>query len=361
MPIEYVFGRKMSDNQNLRKKKKYETGSIPREESAPLRHIPRVAALHDMSSFGRCALTVVIPTLSAMGVQCVPVPTALLSTHTGGFSDMYFRDLDSVGAVDGIGEHFRELRLDMDAVYTGFLGSDRQVATVKKFISDVTSGSGRKPLVFVDPVMADDGVMYSACSPELVDSMRDLIRVADVITPNVTEACLLAGVTYRDTSGLSRKEAEKFAADLEGRISCITDAAVVITGILCEMVPDGDPAPAGFGESNGFDSCTGFSGLVGTYAAGKLHVQRSVGREYPGTGDIFSSVLLGDLLSHEKLRRSGRDPAAILSALPHAAAAASEFTSYTISYSVKYGSGEPARDGVLLEGCLDRLIPKKHE
>lgn len=356
MPIEYVFGRKMSDIQKNEKRKKYETGSIPRPENAPLRYIPRVAALHDLSSFGRCALTVVIPTLSAMSVQCVPVPTALLSTHTGGFSDMYFRDLDTVGAVNGIGEHFRELRLDMDAVYTGFFGSDRQVASVRKFISDVIAGSGRKPLVFVDPVMGDDGVMYSACLPELADSMRSLIRIADVITPNVTEACLLAGVPYMDTSRLSRAEAEDFAADLTRKIADLTDAAVVITGILAEMVPDDDPAPVSFGESNGFDSCTGFSGLVGTYAAGKLYTQPSIGREYPGTGDIFSSVLLGDLLSHPELRSEDRKRDQILAALPRAAALASRFTAYTIEFSVKHGSGEPARDGVLLECCLDRLI-----
>ena len=86
-----------------------------------IRKLPRVAALHDLSCFGRCALTVIIPALSAAGIQTIPVPTALLSTHTGGFTDMHFRDLDD--SIEAIGKHFSELGLDLDAIYTGFLGS----------------------------------------------------------------------------------------------------------------------------------------------------------------------------------------------------------------------------------------------
>ncbi|MCQ2353922.1 MAG: bifunctional hydroxymethylpyrimidine kinase/phosphomethylpyrimidine kinase [Clostridia bacterium] len=328
--------------------------------AAERRKIPRIAALHDLSSFGRCALTVVIPTVSAMGIQCVPVPTALLSTHTGGFCNMYFRDLDSIGAISGIGEHFKELGLDFDAVYTGFLGKSEQVSSVEKFIDDVNAAADEagkhRPLLFVDPVMGDDGMLYSACLPELADSMRRLTKRADVITPNLTEACLLAGEPYTDTSRMTRSEAEKFAAGLAAILSRITDAVCIITGITMEMGEDAgaekkkgkydDPKAPGVG---GWNAESAASGYIGTYAAGKMFTERCRGREYPGTGDIFASVMLGKLLESGEIT-----PDSIASA----AEFASDFTVYTIDYSVKYGADEPARDGVLLEGCLEKLIRK---
>ena len=122
--------------------------------------VPRAAALHDLSCFGRCALTVIDPVLSAMGIQCVPVPTALLSTHTGGFSDMYFCALDD--AIRGIADHFEKLGLRFDAVYTGFLGSAEQAGVIGEFIDRFGSDDGRggTPLVLVDPVLGDDGELY---------------------------------------------------------------------------------------------------------------------------------------------------------------------------------------------------------
>lgn len=288
------------------------------------RFLPRAAALHDLSGFGRCALTVVIPTLSAMGTQCVPVPTALLSTHTGGFTGMYFRDLEEIGAVSGIGAHYGELGLDFDAVYTGFLGSAGQVAAVEAFIDTVSAGGGNRPLVFIDPVMGDDGVLYSACVPELADAMRRLIARADVITPNLTEAFLLAGEPYRDTTDLTPEAAAATVGRLVGKISAYTNAAVIVTGI-----PSGD--------------------RIGTCAGGRFCYERRRARAYPGTGDIFASVVLGRLL------RDGRRDA---EAIYDAAAFASSFTAYTIDFSVEHGADEPSRDGVLLEGCLDRLIRK---
>lgn len=337
------------------------------------RKIPRVAALHDLSCFGRCALTVVIPAVSAMGVQCIPVPTALLSTHTGGFENMYFQDLDAIHAIEGIGTHFRELGLDLDAVYTGFLGSSEQVRTVENFIDSVMAGGsegvfdskridgkGGRPLIFVDPVMGDDGVLYSACLPKLADSMRRLVRRADVITPNLTEACLLLGEPYTDTSGMTREEAETFAAGLAERLKSLTDAVCVITGITMEMgkaVKSSDKEDKDKNKKkkdkykgpgiSGWDSYQASDGLVGTYASGKLYTERCREREYPGTGDIFASVMLGRLLEKGDIEEE---------TVAEAAQFASEFTAYVIDYSVKYGPDEPARDGVLLEGCLDRLF-----
>mgnify|MGYP004666238975 CR=1 FL=1 len=140
----------------------------------PEKTIPRAAALHDLSCFGRCALTVIIPTLSAMGVQCVPVPTALLSTHTGGFSGMYFRETDE--EIPRIADHFDEIGLRFDAVYTGFLGSERQADIIADFIRRFgeSDGKGGTPTVLVDPVLGDDGELYHTCTPALTAAMTKI-------------------------------------------------------------------------------------------------------------------------------------------------------------------------------------------
>ena len=120
----------------------------------------RVAALHDLSCFGRCALTVILPTLSVMGYQVVPIPTALLSTHTGGFTDLHFRDLTA--DMERIASHFDTLGVTFDAIYPGFLGSAEQIETVCQFIDRFgRERNGESPLVLVDPVMGDDGALYS--------------------------------------------------------------------------------------------------------------------------------------------------------------------------------------------------------
>ena len=133
-------------------------------------------------------------TLSAMGVQCVPVPTALLSTHTGGFSGMYFRETDE--EIPRIADHFDEIGLRFDAVYTGFLGSERQADIIADFIRRFgeSDGKGGTPTVLVDPVLGDDGELYHTCTPALTAAMTRLCAAADVITPNITEACLMCGI-----------------------------------------------------------------------------------------------------------------------------------------------------------------------
>lgn len=281
------------------------------------RKLPRVAALHDLSCFGRCALTVIIPTLSAAGIQTVPVPTALLSTHTGGFDGMHFRDLDD--SIADIARHFGELGLDFDAIYTGFLGSERQVRTVEDFI-DKTAGPDT--LIFVDPVMGDDGKLYSACFPELIAEMRRLCARAHIITPNLTEACLMTDTEYPDLSAFSAEDAECAVGAIAEKIKTFTDAECVITGIH-------------------------FEGGVGTYCLGAMHSERARRNDYPGTGDLFASVMLGYIL------KSGRSDKEILQ---KSAEYASGFTARVIDYSLENGGDEPRRDGVLLEGCLGRLI-----
>lgn len=280
------------------------------------KRIPRVAAIHDMSCFGRCALTVIIPTLSAMGIQTIPVPTALLSTHTGGFSDMTFLDLH--GEMQGISRHFEELGIKFDAIYTGFLGSDAQIETVSEFISKFGSDDC---LIFVDPVMGDDGELYSTYTQELMLGMRQLCHAAHVITPNLTEACFLTGTDYPDLKNASDTEAETFTRELCLKLWNDYRTDVVLTGVS---------------YGNGKIA-------TGTLKKGefKIHLSEHVGRNYPGTGDLFASVMLGRLLGGNDIFDS--------------AVAASDFTRDVIAFSEEYG--EPVRDGVVLEPMLMQLRP----
>ena len=276
--------------------------------------IPRGAAIHDLSCFGRCALTVIIPTLSAMGVQVIPVPTALLSTHTGGFSDMSFLDLHD--EMKNIKEHFLSLDMKFDAIYTGFLGSEAQIDTVEDFIRTFAND---KCDIFVDPVMGDDGVLYSTYTRELMLGMRRLCRVAHVITPNLTEACFLTDTEYPDTQKMNEEEIKTLAEGLCERLFSEYGADVILTGLS-------------FGENKV---------STGALSGGKfkLFTSEHIGRNYPGTGDVFASVALGRRLSGANVFDAARS--------------ASEFTRRVIAYSEEFGL--PARDGVVLEPMLGEL------
>lgn len=278
------------------------------------RPIPRVAAIHDLSSFGRCALTVIIPTLSALGVQVVPIPTALLSTHTGGFTDMSFLDLNA--EMQKIDEHFRTLGLEFDAVYTGFLGSHDQIETVSRFIEHFGKTEGCR--VFVDPVMGDDGRLYSTYTPELVEGMKHLSASADIITPNLTEACLLTDTPYPEAE-LDRAAALSLGKSLCHRLFELYGCDVVLTGL-----PVGERRIANCTLSGGrFAVCEG----------------ERVGRNYPGTGDLFASVMLGKLLSGEDFDASANE--------------ASHFVRRAVELSETLDV--PTREGVVFEALLKEI------
>ena len=184
---------------------------------------PRVAAIHDMSGFGRCSLTVAIPILSAMGVQCCPLPTAFLSTHTGGFEGFTF--LDMTDEMSKVADHWASLGLTFQAVYSGFLGSERQIGVVEDFICRFR---GPDTVVVVDPVMGDYGRVYQTYTAAMCSGMARLAELADVITPNLTEACILAGVGYEEAMRSDGLEAVRLAACALREQGPST---VVITGI----------------------------------------------------------------------------------------------------------------------------------
>ena len=151
----------------------------------------RVLAVNDVSCIGKCSLTIALPVISACGVTCDVLPTALLSTHTGGFDGYAFHDL--TGEIPKILAHWKSLGVKFDFIYSGYLGSVEQIDTVTYIKKEFLAEGGK---FIVDPVMGDGGKLYDRFDKNFVDKMRELCRSADFILPNLTEACFLADLPY---------------------------------------------------------------------------------------------------------------------------------------------------------------------
>ncbi len=151
----------------------------------------RVLAINDLSCIGKCSLSVTLPVLSACGITCDVLPTAILSTHTGGFTGYTFRDLTD--DISGILQHWKTLGVHFDYVYSGYLGSIEQIQLVSRIRKEFLAPNGK---FIVDPVMGDSGKLYDGFSTEFVDKMRKLCKEADYILPNLTEACYLANIPF---------------------------------------------------------------------------------------------------------------------------------------------------------------------
>ena len=278
---------------------------------------PRVAAIHDMSGFGRCSLTVAIPILSAMGIQCCPLPTAFLSTHTGGFEGFTF--LDMTDELPKVAAHWKSLGLGFQAVYSGFLGSERQIAIVEDFLREFR---GPDTLAVIDPVMGDHGTVYQTYTPAMCAGMARLAELADVITPNLTEAALLLDIPYGELpvgEAGCREIVERLS--LDGRRSVVLTGASTapeLTGAMC------------------FDARTGRTEAVQT---------RRVPQEFHGTGDVFASVLTGALVQG--------------ASLPDAARQAVDFVRACAERTAR--AGIPMREGVEFEPLLRLLTPPVDE
>ena len=231
-----------------------------------LQRPPRVAAIHDLSGFGRCSLSVILPTLSAMKVQVCPIVTAVLSTHTGGLGEVVFRDLTDYLAPTL--SHYQQLGLEFECVYSGFLGSLEQIDHCLEYYAAYPDA-----LAVVDPVMGDHGRPYRTYTPEMCRRMGELAAVADLITPNLTEACILLGIPY-PTSPLRQFEVKSILA----RLSELGPRYVALTGVSFEkgrlgvMYYDR--------EKNEY----------GSYFAEHLPAS------FHGTGDVFASTCVGALM-----------------------------------------------------------------
>ena len=227
----------------------------------------QVLAINDLSCVGRCSLTVAVPILSACGVHASALPTALLSTHTGEFTG--YTCLDLTEEMRGILGHFATLPLRFDGVYSGFLGSFEQIELVGGVIERYRSEGG---LVLVDPVMADQGRLYATYTEAMAAEMGRLCRLADVIVPNLTEACILLNVPYDPEP--DEATVMKLLEGLARRYGC---GQTIITGVKRE----------------GLFGAAGFCAVDGTFSyAGAEHLRQV----FYGTGDVFASALMGAML-----------------------------------------------------------------
>ncbi|MEI3099008.1 MAG: pyridoxamine kinase [Oscillospiraceae bacterium] len=187
--------------------------------------LPRMAAVHDLSGMGKCSLTVALPIVSATGVECCCIPTALLSTHTGGFAyDWTFTDLS--GDIVPIAEHWHSLGLRFDAIYSGYLASEAQGELLERAIELLKND---ETLVIVDPAMADNGKYYANLGDKMTECFRRLIKKADIITPNITEACFLTGMEYRPGT-----HSMAYVTELIDRLSELGPNFVAVTGVSAE-------------------------------------------------------------------------------------------------------------------------------
>ncbi len=275
--------------------------------------IKKVAAIHDLSGFGRGSLTSIIPTLSTMGIQVCPLPTAILSNHTSGFDSYSYVDL-----TDSMNEYidqWKKLDLKFDCIYSGFLGSTKQIQIVSDFIDHFGTVDN---FVVVDPVMGDDGQLYSSFTDEIIPEMRKLVKKADIITPNFTEACYLL-----DEDKTIETLDTVTAKDWLYKLSEMGPGTVIITSVPDAEYKENTNVLAYDRESNTYWKVT----------------CRYIPASYPGTGDTFASVVIGSLLQNDSL--------------PVALDRATQFISQCIKAS--YGFNYPKRNGVLLEKELDIL------
>ena len=248
----------------------------------------RVLAINDISCVGKCSLTVALPIIAASGVTCDILPTAILSTHTGGFTGYTFRDLSE--DIPAIIAHWKTLGLRYDIIISGYLGSIDQIEMVKTVKHELLKKDG---LMIVDPVMGDNGVLYSHFDQKFVDEMKGLCRTADVIVPNLTEATFLTD-RYIGRESLTRDEVREV---VDGLRAFGPRSVVITSGIEAET---GGHVVWGYNHKNG-------SYFTIPYEFIKVH--------FPGTGDMFSAVLVGELLNGKPLESAVRRAMDVLETL----------------------------------------------
>ena len=267
----------------------------------------KIAVINDLSGFGRCSIAVAWPIISVMKVQCCPIPTSVFSNHTG--YDSFFFD-DYTDKMQLYIDEWKKLGLQFEGICTGFLGSKDQIAIVAQFLEDFKK---KDTIVIMDPVMGDYGKAYPTYTTEMCQEMKKLVRFADMLTPNMTEACILADVEYKEH--MSSKELTKLAQYLceQG------PEKVVITGI----------AQGGylgnFCYENGKNP--------------KILRTKKLGESRSGTGDVFSSILAADAVNGVELEQSVRK--------------AANFIKKCIGRAIELDL--PLTDGVCIEEFLNQL------
>lgn len=270
----------------------------------------RVAAIHDISGFGKCSLTVALPIISAAKIETAVIPTAVLSTHTGGFKGYTFRDLTE--DILPIAKHWKSENLKFDGIYTGYLGSKKQVGLVKQTINLLKD---ENTLVVVDPVMGDHGKLYAGFSSDFPKEMLTLCKEAHIIVPNFTEAAFMLGEKY-----IEPPYTKEYVENLIKRLATATGAQVVLTGVCFKKNEIG----------------------ASVYKNGEIfhYITNREDAVFHGTGDVFASALTAALLSNKTVFE--------------AAKIAVDFTVLCIKKTLEENSDR--RYGVNFESCLFDLI-----
>ncbi|MBQ7339086.1 MAG: pyridoxamine kinase [Clostridia bacterium] len=235
----------------------------------------RILTIQDISCVGQCSLTVALPILSACGIETAILPSAVLSTHTAGFSGFTFRDLtDDMPAIQ---THWQKEGIRFDGIYTGYLGSTKQVGYVRNILTTM----GKENAVrIVDPAFADNGKLYPIFDDAYVDAMKTLCPAADVLLPNITEACFLAGKEYRETYD------ENYIQDLLASLATLGCSTIVLTGVSYAQEKTG----------------------VVVYERGKIryYEHRWIAKGCHGTGDVYASAFTGAVLRGNSLFDAAR-------------------------------------------------------
>ncbi len=268
----------------------------------------KIAVVSDLSGFGRCSLAVALPVISALKIQCCPVPTAIFSNHTG-FESFFFEDYTS--RMEDYVAEWKKLDLHFEGICSGFLGSEAQIALVAKFLRDF---SDPETIVLIDPVMGDYGKPYPTYTEEMCREMKRLVEYADILTPNLTEACILTDTPYKEKWKIAEVTA------MAERLCAMGPEKIAVTGI-----------PQGSFLAN---LC---------YENGQpVQIRRThrIGTSRSGTGDLFAAILMGDAVNGVPFADSVRR--------------ASLFIKRCIVSSIE--KDIPLTDGVCFEEHLARLM-----
>ncbi len=280
----------------------------------------KIALINDLSGFGKCSLTAAIPVISVMGIQACPLPTAVLSAQTG-FENYYCDDFTD--RMDYFTEQWKKMEVSFDGIYSGYLASPLQIKKVLYFLEQFGE---KDTLYFADPVMGDNGKRIRIFSNELLSGMKELTVRADVITPNLTELCLLADEDY--TEIVTHKNADDYVQRVQTICEKLLAKAkrpqtVIVTGIIREK--DGK----------------GYVGNLAVSAKEAIHVETPyTGMSFSGTGDLFASVICGCLVKGLSIRE------------------AMEKATFFLQTAIEEASAEkiPSNHGVHFEKYLSRLL-----
>ncbi|MFS0690118.1 pyridoxamine kinase [Sporosarcina sp. 179-K 8C2 HS] len=235
----------------------------------------KVVVIQDMSSFGKCSLTAAIPVLSVMGVQAVPLPTAILTSQTE-YPSYYCEDLTA--KMNHFVDEWSKLGAAFDGIHTGFVTGKEQIENIFSFLHTFYKEGTS---LLVDPVMGDRGELYDVFTDELIGYMKELVKRADIITPNVTECCLLTDLPYDKLQSYQANEDYIFAIEEAGRqLQSMTDAKVIITGLNPPAVTESRQVGNMYIDANrSFHSLQEYNGV-----------------SYSGTGDLFASIIMGGMM-----------------------------------------------------------------